>query len=154
LRNAGGGGDGVHAGAVEALCREQAFGGLQDRRAFLQVLRAARAAGFGYGKRNHDESNTGQYRLVMVYYTTAFNIFIRSATKRIVAMSAFVHLTKITLAAAVIAGALDLSGCSSHAAAPEAPRYALVAHPQSAEAARAEVYSGDVHARYESQLGF
>lgn len=69
-------------------------------------------------------------------------------------MSATAHLTKITLAIVAAAAAVDLSGCNSHAAAPEAPRYALVAHPQSADAARAEVYSGDVHARYESQLGF
>src|SRR5215831_1209005 len=45
-------------------------------------------------------------------------------------------------------------GCSSHATTPEAPRNALVAHPQNADAVRAEVYSGDVRARYESQLGF
>jgi multidrug efflux system membrane fusion protein len=69
-------------------------------------------------------------------------------------MSAIIHLTKITLATVAAASAIVLAGCSSHAAAPEAPRYALVAHPQSAEAGRAEVYSGDVHARYESQLGF
>jgi multidrug efflux system membrane fusion protein len=69
-------------------------------------------------------------------------------------MSAAVHIAKIGAAAAVLATAVTLSGCNSQAAAPEAPRYALVAHPQSADAARAEVYSGDVHARYESQLGF
>ena len=69
-------------------------------------------------------------------------------------MYAFVHLTRITVAAAVAVAAINLAGCNSHAAAPEVPRYALVAHPQSADSARAEVYSGDVHARYESQLGF
>ena len=69
-------------------------------------------------------------------------------------MSASVHLTKITLALVAAAALVNLSGCNSHAAAPDAPRYALVAHPQSADAARAEVYSGDIHARYESQLGF
>src|SRR5262249_38677361 len=74
LRNTGGRGDRVHAGAVETLGREQALGGLQDRCVFLQVLGAARTAGFGYGKRDHVESNTRQYSLVMVYYTTAFNI--------------------------------------------------------------------------------
>ena len=37
---------------------------------------------------------------------------------------------------------------------PDAPRNALVAHPQNASDDQVEVYSGDVHARYESQLGF
>jgi multidrug efflux system membrane fusion protein len=56
--------------------------------------------------------------------------------------------------ALVLAAAFSQTGCSSHATTPEAPRNALVAHPQSTDGARAEVYSGDVHARYESQLGF
>src|SRR5262249_53184560 len=60
---------------------------------------------------------------------------------------------KVASVALVLAASFDLAGCSSHAAAPETPRYALVAHPQSADAAQAEVYSGDVHARFESQLG-
>jgi membrane fusion protein, multidrug efflux system len=47
-----------------------------------------------------------------------------------------------------------LGGCASRAAVPEPPRNAIVAHPLSADALIAEVYSGDVHARYESQLGF
>jgi multidrug efflux system membrane fusion protein len=51
-------------------------------------------------------------------------------------------------------GALVLGGCSSRGAVPEPPRNAIVAHPQADAAANAEVYSGDVHARYESQLGF
>ena len=54
----------------------------------------------------------------------------------------------------ILAAAFSQTGCSSHASTPEAPRNALVAHPQNADAARAEVYSGDVRARYESQLGF
>jgi multidrug efflux system membrane fusion protein len=63
-------------------------------------------------------------------------------------------MVKLTAAALVLTAAFNLSGCNSQAAAPEAPRSALVAHPQSADTLHAEVYSGDVHARYESQLGF
>ncbi len=69
-------------------------------------------------------------------------------------MSASVHMLKLTAAALVLTATFNLSGCNSQAAAPEAPRAALVAHPQSADTLHAEVYSGDVHARYESQLGF
>jgi multidrug efflux system membrane fusion protein len=69
-------------------------------------------------------------------------------------MSILAHALKLTALASALAGIMVASGCSSHAAAPEAPRSALVAHPQSSDAANAEVYSGDVHARYESQLGF
>jgi membrane fusion protein, multidrug efflux system len=69
-------------------------------------------------------------------------------------MSATVHIAKLAAAALVVASACNLSGCNTHAALPEAPRFALVAHPQGADATHAEVYSGDVHARYESQLGF
>jgi membrane fusion protein, multidrug efflux system len=47
-----------------------------------------------------------------------------------------------------------LSGCASHADTPEPQRVALVAHPQPASGVTAEVYSGDVRARYQSQLGF
>ena len=54
----------------------------------------------------------------------------------------------------VLIGALVLAGCGSHAAVPAAPRNAIVAHPQPADAINAEVYSGDVRARFESQLGF
>src|SRR5579864_2252189 len=57
-------------------------------------------------------------------------------------------------ATAVALTPLVLAGCSSKAAVPEPPRNALVAHPQAASHADAEVYSGDVHARFESQLGF
>jgi multidrug efflux system membrane fusion protein len=62
-------------------------------------------------------------------------------------------LTWIT-PALLLAAAFSQTGCTSHASAPDAPRNALVAHPQSADSVHAEVYSGDVHARYESQLGF
>ncbi len=47
-----------------------------------------------------------------------------------------------------------ISGCSSHAEIAEPPRSAIVAQATPATAAVAEVYSGDVHARFESQLGF
>ena len=69
-------------------------------------------------------------------------------------MSAPIHIAKLSAVALILAAVLEVSGCSTHAAAPEAPRYALVAHPQDAAGASGEVYSGDVHARYESQLGF
>jgi len=69
-------------------------------------------------------------------------------------MSILPHTLKIAAAAVALAAAVSLSGCNSHAAAPEVPRSALVAHPQNAADMHAEVYSGDVHARYESQLGF
>jgi multidrug efflux system membrane fusion protein len=49
---------------------------------------------------------------------------------------------------------LMTGGCSSQAAAPEPPRNALVAHPAAADALNAEVFSGDVHARFETQLAF
>ena len=64
--------------------------------------------------------------------------------------------TASALAVAGLAGLMVLSvaGCSSKAAVPEPPRTALVAHPQAASKADAEVYSGDVHSRFESQLGF
>ena len=54
----------------------------------------------------------------------------------------------------VLIGALVLAGCGSQAATPAPPRSAIVAHPQTADAINAEVYSGDVRARFESQLGF
>jgi multidrug efflux system membrane fusion protein len=54
----------------------------------------------------------------------------------------------------VLGSATELSGCTSKAAVPEAPRSAIVAHPQPNSAVNADVYSGDVHARFESQLGF
>jgi len=69
-------------------------------------------------------------------------------------MTTLSHTLKFVLAAAVLGSLVSLAGCSSRAATPEAPRSALVAHPKNADDAHAEVYSGDVHARYESQLGF
>jgi multidrug efflux system membrane fusion protein len=69
-------------------------------------------------------------------------------------MSAIANMMKVAGFTFAAAALIALEGCSSHAAAPQPPRYALVAHPASADALHAEVYSGDVHARYESQLGF
>ncbi len=54
----------------------------------------------------------------------------------------------------VLGSSVELSGCTSKAAVPEAPRNAIVAHPQPNSSATADIYSGDVHARFESQLGF
>jgi membrane fusion protein, multidrug efflux system len=54
----------------------------------------------------------------------------------------------------VLGSTVELCGCTSKAAVPEAPRNAIVAHPQSNSTVSADVYSGDVHARFESQLGF
>lgn len=64
------------------------------------------------------------------------------------------NLIHIAGLCAVILAFGSLQGCSSKAATPAPPRNAIVAHPQTADALNAEVYSGDVHARYESQLGF
>lgn len=69
-------------------------------------------------------------------------------------MSILTHTTKFAAAALVLAAVVSSSGCNSHAAMPEALRSAIVAHPQNADGIHAEVYSGDIHARYESQLGF
>src|SRR3569623_608659 len=69
-------------------------------------------------------------------------------------MSNQAHTIRLTALAALVLSAAAVSGCSTHAAAPEAPRSARGAHPQPADGINAEVYSGDVHARYESQLGF
>ena len=54
----------------------------------------------------------------------------------------------------VLGSTVELCGCTTKAAAPEAPPNAIVAHPQSNSTASADIYSGDVHARFESQLGF
>jgi membrane fusion protein, multidrug efflux system len=62
--------------------------------------------------------------------------------------------SRVLLALSLVVTVLVAGGCSSRAAAPEPPRNALVAHPSAADALNAEVYSGDVHARFESQLGF
>ncbi|HZP67094.1 MAG TPA: efflux RND transporter periplasmic adaptor subunit [Rudaea sp.] len=69
-------------------------------------------------------------------------------------MSMLNSTLKPALATLALGAVVVMSGCSSHAALPEPPRNALVAHPIDADATQAEVYSGDVHARYESQLGF
>lgn len=69
-------------------------------------------------------------------------------------MHTLIYTSKLSAAMLAFSALVALSGCNSKAAAPEAPRNALVAHPQVADALNAEVYSGDVHARFESQLGF
>ncbi len=46
------------------------------------------------------------------------------------------------------------AGCSSKAELPEPPRVARVAQPEAASADTVAVYPGEVHARYESALGF
>lgn len=69
-------------------------------------------------------------------------------------MSAAIHIVKAGLVSLALVAAIELTGCSTRAAAPETPRFALVAHPQDIDSSVAEVYSGDVRARYESQLGF
>lgn len=68
--------------------------------------------------------------------------------------TAFPALRRALAAILLVTALLGAAGCSTQAAAPEPPRNALVAHPQTADALNAEVYSGDVHARFESQLGF
>jgi membrane fusion protein, multidrug efflux system len=47
-----------------------------------------------------------------------------------------------------------VSSRKSQATVVETPRHALVAHPLSAAAVNADAYSGEVRARFESQLGF
>lgn len=69
-------------------------------------------------------------------------------------MRSLIHVTQLCAGMLVLSSTLAVSGCVSRAAAPEPPRNAIVAHPQTADALNAEVYSGDVHARYEGQLGF
>ncbi len=70
-------------------------------------------------------------------------------------MRNLIHIAGLCAVTLVLGSTLALStGCASKAAAPEPPRNAIVAHPQTADSLNAEVYSGDVHARYESQLGF
>ncbi|MEP6484778.1 MAG: efflux RND transporter periplasmic adaptor subunit [Rudaea sp.] len=54
----------------------------------------------------------------------------------------------------VLGSAVEMGGCTSKAAVPEPPRSAIVSHPQPNTNADADIYSGDVHARFESQLGF
>ena len=55
---------------------------------------------------------------------------------------------------AVLAGFALLSGCASQARTPAPAKPAVVQHPTSGGAASVSVYSGSVHARYESVLGF
>lgn len=69
-------------------------------------------------------------------------------------MRTLTHIAGLCAGLLVLGSTFALGGCNSKAATPEAPRNAIVAHPRSADAFSAEVYSGDVHARYESQLGF
>jgi len=69
-------------------------------------------------------------------------------------MRSLIQIAGLCAGIPILGSTLALSGCASKAAAPEPPRNAIVAHPQTANALNAEVYSGDVHARYESQLGF
>jgi multidrug efflux system membrane fusion protein len=65
-------------------------------------------------------------------------------------------LSHVTLCAGLLAlgSAFALGGCDTRAAAPPPPRPAIVIHPQAGEEARAEIYSGELRARFESQLGF
>jgi membrane fusion protein, multidrug efflux system len=64
------------------------------------------------------------------------------------------RLSRIVLAFALAAPVLWTAGCSSHAEVPEPIRPAIVAQPQGAADEAGTVYSGDIHARYESALGF
>ncbi len=54
----------------------------------------------------------------------------------------------------VLGSVIALGGCASRAATPQIPRNAIVTHPQTDTSVGVETYSGDVHARYESRLGF
>ena len=58
------------------------------------------------------------------------------------------------IGALMLTCALVMAGCNRHADAPEPVRNAIVAHPQASATIDARVYSGEVRARYESQLGF
>jgi multidrug efflux system membrane fusion protein len=69
-------------------------------------------------------------------------------------MSIQVSTTRFYAFALTAIAVVGISGCASKAAQLEAPHNAIVAHPLPAEAFGAEVYSGDVRARYQSQLGF
>lgn len=65
----------------------------------------------------------------------------------------YANLCQTLLLIATLALVATLSGCASEAKVTAAPKPAIIAHPASAALA-VEVYSGAVHARYESQLGF
>lgn len=54
----------------------------------------------------------------------------------------------------VLGSVIALGGCASRAATPQIPRNAIVTQPQTDTVLGVETYSGDVHARYESRLGF
>jgi multidrug efflux system membrane fusion protein len=69
-------------------------------------------------------------------------------------MRAFIRVGRIAIGLAMIAPALWLAGCSTHAETPDPIRPAIVARPQPAAAEAGMLYSGDVKARYESALGF
>src|SRR5690349_14203537 len=62
----------------------------------------------------------------------------------------FCQMVLLVSATALVA---TLTGCASEAKVSAAPKPAIVAHPSSAALA-VEVYSGAIHARYESVLGF
>ena len=55
---------------------------------------------------------------------------------------------------ATLAGFAMLSGCATEAHAPAPAKPAVVQHPGSSDGTALAVYSGSVHARYESVLGF
>jgi multidrug efflux system membrane fusion protein len=65
----------------------------------------------------------------------------------------YANLCQTLLLIAIVSIVATLSGCASEAKVTAAPKPAIVAHPSSASLA-VEVYSGAVHARYESVLGF
>src|SRR5664279_680819 len=69
-------------------------------------------------------------------------------------MRSLIPTAGLCAAILVLGSASAMQGCTSKAAMPEPPRNAIVAHPQNADALTAEIYSGDVRARFESQLGF
>ena len=69
-------------------------------------------------------------------------------------MRAFSRAGRFAIGLALIAPALWLAGCTTHAETPDPIRPAIVARPQSAAAESGMLYSGDVKARYESALGF
>ena len=58
------------------------------------------------------------------------------------------------LGSGVLATAAALGGCASQAETGEPVRPAIVAQPQPAAGQTDALYTGDVHARYESALGF
>lgn len=65
----------------------------------------------------------------------------------------YANFCKTLLLVGLTAMIATLSGCASEAKVAAPPKPAIVAHPSSAALA-VEVYSGAIHARYESVLGF